>query len=268
MTIKDKFDLNLLDDTFKEQIHFQSEVTKINPLVANPGKIILTNMCVYYKPFNNLDNEKQLLKIKLKNIKYVIKRRYHLKKVGCEIVFDENMFDEDSSLDTRKLPYLYLTFEDEQKRDVFYSKLVNDQRDKLVNLDNFTQENMLQKWRYGTISNFEYLMYLNNMADRSYNDLTQYPVFPWVLSDYTSATLDLNDSKVYRDLSKPIGALNEERIARLRKRYHEMQEATTGFDNNEAESKQPMFLYGTHYSTPAFVSFFLVRQVNSHFVYC
>ena len=124
---------------------------------------------------------------------------------------------------------------------------------------------MLQKWRYGTISNFDYLMYLNNMADRSYNDLTQYPVFPWVLSDYKSDHLDLSDPKVYRDLSKPIGALNEERIIRLRKRSRDMQEATTGFGNekNEPEQKaQPMFLYGTHYSTPAFVSFFLVRQVN------
>lgn len=258
-----KFDLNLLDDMFKEQIQFESEVNKINPLVANPGKIILSNMCLYYKPFNNLDNEKQILKIKLKKIKYVIKRRYHLKKVGCEIVFDENMSDGDSNLDTRQLPYLYLTFEDEQMRDEFYSRLLDNQKDKLVNLENFTQENMLQKWRYGTISNFEYLMYLNNMADRSYNDLTQYPVFPWVLSDYTSATLDLTENKVYRDLSKPIGALNEERISRLRKRCREMQEATTGFNGNKnyIENKQPMFLYGTHYSTPAFVSFFLVRQM-------
>ena len=37
---------------------------------------------------------------------------------------------------------------------------------------------------------------------RSYNDLNQYPVFPWILADYTSKTLDLKDSKVYRDLSK------------------------------------------------------------------
>lgn len=124
---------------FKEQIQFESEVNKINPLVANPGKIILSNMCLYYKPFNNLENEKQILKIKLKNIKYVIKRRYHLKKVGCEIVFDENMSDGDLNLDTRQLPYLYLTFEDEQMRDEFYSRLVNGQKDKLVNLNNFTQ---------------------------------------------------------------------------------------------------------------------------------
>lgn len=89
---------------------------------------------------------------------------------------------------------------------------------------------MLQKWRYGTISNFDYLMHLNNTADRSYNDLTQYPVFPWVLSDYVSEKLDLNDHQNYRDLSKPIGALNENRLKRLRQRCKEMQETTTGFN--------------------------------------
>ena len=47
---------------------------------------------------------------------------------------------------------------------------------------------------------------------RTYNDLTQYPVFPWILTDYESKTIDLNDNKVYRDLSKPIGALNPTRL--------------------------------------------------------
>ena len=38
----------------------------------------------------------------------------------------------------------------------------------------------------GEISNFEYLMCLNTLAGRSYNDLMQYPVFPWVVADYES----------------------------------------------------------------------------------
>ena len=32
-------------------------------------------------------------------------------------------------------------------------------------------------------------MYLNTLAHRSFNDLTQYPVFPWIIADYTSETL-------------------------------------------------------------------------------
>ena len=35
-------------------------------------------------------------------------------------------------------------------------------------------------WQLGEISNFEYLIHLNAAAGRSFYDLTQYPVFPWV----------------------------------------------------------------------------------------
>jgi hypothetical protein len=48
---------------------------------------------------------------------------------------------------------------------------------------------MTKRWQAGEISNFAYLVFLNTLAGRSYNDLTQYPVFPWVLADYTSPTL-------------------------------------------------------------------------------
>ena len=73
-----------------------------------------------------------------------------------------------------------------------------------------------RQWQARQISNLEYLFYLNTVADRSFNDLTQYPVFPWLIADYTSKKLDLDDPKTFRDLSKPIGALNEERLAYLR----------------------------------------------------
>lgn len=45
-------------------------------------------------------------------------------------------------------------------------------------------------------------MYLNTIAGRTYNDLNQYPVFPWILSDYTSDVLDLEDPNSFRDLTK------------------------------------------------------------------
>lgn len=45
---------------------------------------------------------------------------------------------------------------------------------------------LLVLFQDGEISNFQYLMHLNTLAGRSYNDLMQYPVFPWVLADYES----------------------------------------------------------------------------------
>ena len=99
------------------------------------------------------------------------------------------------------------------------------------------------------MSNFEYLMKLNMAAGRTYNDIQQYPVFPWVLSDYTSASIDLSKEEVFRDLSKPIGALNEERLEGFLERYHAME----GGDI-------PPFMYGSHYSNVGTVLNFLVRM--------
>ncbi|KAG8331799.1 hypothetical protein J6590_034187 [Homalodisca vitripennis] len=41
-----------------------------------------------------------------------------------------------------------------------------------------------------------------NARSRTYNDLNQYPVFPWVLTNYEAKELDLSLPSNYRDLSK------------------------------------------------------------------
>ncbi len=65
-------------------------------------------------------------------------------------------------------------------------------------------------------------MHLNEASNRSTSDLSQYPVFPWVISDYVSDKIDLKDPKIYRDLSKPIGAINSDRLQALLERYEGM----------------------------------------------
>ncbi|XP_040571121.1 neurobeachin isoform X7 [Lepeophtheirus salmonis] len=112
----------------------------------------------------------------------------------------------------------------------------------------FRASNMTQKWQRREISNFEYLIFLNTIAGRTYNDLNQYPVFPWVLTNYEDSEIDLSSPNNYRDLSKPIGALNPARKQYFEERY------------NSWESDQiPPFHYGTHYSTSAFVLNYLIR---------
>ncbi|XP_055302302.1 neurobeachin isoform X5 [Sitodiplosis mosellana] len=108
--------------------------------------------------------------------------------------------------------------------------------------------NMTQKWQRREISNFEYLMFLNTIAGRTYNDLNQYPIFPWVLTNYDSKELDLSQPSNYRDLSKPIGALNPSRREYFEERYESWENDTI-----------PPFHYGTHYSTAAFVLNWLIR---------
>ena len=75
-------------------------------------------------------------------------------------------------------------------------------------------------------------MHLNVMSGRTFNDLTQYPLFPWILSNYdeNEPTFLIKD---YRDLSKPVGALGQERLKILLKRYESMK-----------QSNEEPYLYG------------------------
>ena len=79
--------------------------------------------------------------------------------------------------------------EEKKERDLEYMNIVWYAPCIGVTLEDTRTENMTLRWQNGLISNYDYLFYLNTMADRSLNDLTQYPVFPWVLANYTSHTL-------------------------------------------------------------------------------
>lgn len=111
-----------------------------------------------------------------------------------------------------------------------------------------------EKWMNHEISNFDYLMMLNTIAGRSYHDLCQYPVMPWILSQYSQSTIDLNDPTNYRDLSKPMGAINETRLNEFLSRYE-------SFHENIRETEIPPFMYGkleTNYS----LVYYTISMVN------
>ncbi|QLQ80235.1 hypothetical protein HG537_0D02360 [Torulaspora globosa] len=108
-----------------------------------------------------------------------------------------------------------------------------------------------QKWQNGDISNFYYLMTINALAGRTFNDITQYPVFPWVIADYTSEELDLRNPATFRDLTKPMGAQSRRREVQFIERF-EMLKALD-------DPSSPPFHYGTHYSSAMIVSSYLIR---------
>ena len=103
-----------------------------------------------------------------------------------------------------------------------------------------------ERWAEGTLSNFDYLMLLNKYSGRTYNDMNQYYVFPWVLQDYKSLSIDLSKPQSYRDLEKPIGALNPERLASYIEKY-------------KMNPTDERCLYRSHYSTSLFIFFYLIR---------
>ncbi|XP_035514187.1 WD repeat and FYVE domain-containing protein 3 [Morone saxatilis] len=113
------------------------------------------------------------------------------------------------------------------------------------------EKSVTQRWERGEISNFQYLMHLNTLAGRSYNDLMQYPVFPWILADFDSEELDLNNPKTFRNLAKPMGAQTDDRLTQYKKRYK---------DWEDPNGETPAYHYGTHYSSAMIVASYLVRM--------
>ena len=143
------------------------------------------------------------------------------------------------------------------------------------------REAITQIWLDGKITNFAYIMYLNTLAGRSFNDLTQYPVFPWVIAinslkdakragvavdvyESVSPTegkptrwfqLNLDDPRSYRDLSKPMGAIGHGRARQYKERYDQLKNDHEVWGDDVPKP----FFYGTHYSCSGYVLGYLVR---------
>ncbi|XP_023319661.1 protein FAN [Eurytemora carolleeae] len=223
-------------DSLQEKIIMETVGSKISPLVLNPGRILLTSKRLYFQAYNNLEAE-PVVKIKLASIRRIFPRRYLLRPQGLEIEYE----------DTKGFAtHIYLSLGKPGDRDLLVER-ISEQQELQITQD---EESMTLKWQHGILSNYDYLLYINSIADRSFNDLTQYPVFPWVVQDYTSPVLDLDKEKTFRDLSKPMGAVNPERLESLKQRREDMPE--------------PRYLYGSHYSTPGFVLYYLVRKVPEY----
>ena len=117
---------------------------------------------------------------------------------------------------------------------------------------NLARQSALELWQAGQIDNFEYLLCLNAAAGRSFHDLSRYPVFPWVISSYGErdddddelpSKLDLADPSAFRDLSKPVGNLTDERFEYFRKRYDGMVQQQKS--NASQHHLDAPFMYGT-----------------------
>jgi hypothetical protein len=141
----------------------------------------------------------------------------------------------------------FITFYTKQLLSTFIKKLQHANPGLVIVKDpvkDFHDKKFTDKWAEGSLSNFDYLMMLNKHSGRTHNDVNQYYVFPWILKDYTSQKLDLTESGIFRDLSKPMGALVPDKLKRFQDVYKG--NGKTNF-------------YGSHYSTSLFILYYLVR---------
>ena len=238
--------------------------------------------------------DKDLYKISIKynDINYLFRRRYYYKNSGLEIF-------------TRYNKSFYLNFKYEEDREKTIneiilklndcSKILNDLKNTKDSFDNIIgyENNILAKnkklkktkiskiskkielWKNWEISNFELIMWLNIFSNRSYNDLSQYPVFPWLLLDYEDPiTLESSineeeensETKIkesgnillekYRDMGTPMGLLTNTEEGEIRKELY-----IENFENLNQDKTAVItpYLFGSNYSNPTYVCNYLVR---------
>mmetsp|Transcript_11727 Transcript_11727/g.21928 ORF Transcript_11727/g.21928 Transcript_11727/m.21928 type:complete len:2939 (+) Transcript_11727:68-8884(+) len=238
-------------------LQYLKEVQIVTVQTVLNGELVLTTHSLYFRPIDDPQSAmtKESLRCpekleeerwRLNRLTDVHERRYMLRPQAIELFFVN-------------APELFINFNDGRKiRDKFVENLRRCKTPlvsipKVLNPKAVFNRNfplLTRHWQERKVSNFEYLMKLNILAGRTFNDVSQYPVFPWVIADYNSPELDLSDDRSFRDLTKPIGALNPQRLMQLLQRFHDLD----GLPDEER------FLYGSHYSSPGVVLHFLLRQ--------
>lgn len=221
---------------------FQVTSRRINFIVDNNSNETSAATDGFHSSFEAGNQEKDRSWL-MSSLHQIYSRRYLLRRSALELfmVDRSNFFFDFGSSEGRRNAYRAIVQARPPHLNNIY--LATQRPDQLLK-----RTQLMERWARWEISNFEYLMQLNTLAGRSYNDITQYPVFPWILSDYNSESLDISNPSSFRDLSKPVGALNPDRLKRFQERY-------ASFD----DPLIPKFHYGSHYSSAGTVLYYLVR---------
>ena len=221
------------------------------------------------------NNHKLIRKIERKNIRYIFKKRYYYKEDSLELFTHSNKS-------------YYIKFNSKKDRNEFYISIMNSYNE----LSLFKEDalSIAKKWEHWDISTLSFLSIINNFASRSFKDLTQYPIFPWVIKDYESKKLNAFNESNIRDLNKPIGALGSElRLECFMQNYKESKELEMETrakkekllirikekkeekdknnleenDNNSLLVEEKRYFYSSHYSNP----FYVVHYMSKVFPY-
>jgi hypothetical protein len=197
-----------------------SKCSLITSTSITDGEFIITDKYIYFFDLTPLKTCQYDFKYPLLWLQDIQLRRYNLRPTALEffLINQRNFllnFDKSfSSLDKKTRRQIF------QK---LMSLKLPSMKNALVNLvtpitaqEILKESKITEKWIGREISNFDYLMMLNTIAGRTYNDLNQYPIFPWVIKDYTSQVLDINNPSIFRDFSSPIGIQNPKHIEEVK----------------------------------------------------
>ena len=161
-----------------------------------------------------------------KEITEIINRRFLYSFQACEIYLKNgksyyfNFYSEEKKIN-------FITLFADKAYDI---KIISDLKSEFKN-KNFTKD-----WLNNKITTLAYLLFINKYSCRSYNDVNQYPVFPWLMIY----------GEKERDLKYTIAAQDEDTRMALKEKY-------------PFSSEHFPYHYTTHYSNASFLIYYLIR---------
>ena len=176
-----------------------------------------------FKNNQNTKDSEAFLRLNFTDIIFIFIRKYCFRNNSVEIFLSNHRS-------------YYFKFFDTKERDIFLSELISilnlnypknklykpikglDENNKSIIIGYFKDEennkefsslsNITSLWKNNKISTLEYLMWINIYANRSFRDISQYPVFPWLLINHEYKTYDdLIKNIELRNFNHPMGLI-------------------------------------------------------------
>ena len=123
----------------------------------------------------------------------------------------------------------------------------------------FEQKEFSKNWENNKINNYQYLLYLNKYSDRTFNDINQYPISPWIMvNKYFADNNDsINDGPV-EDNGKKIYFRNMKYFI-IPQKEEKRQEAIMNYQDSKADNPKNPIHFRLHYSTGGYILLYLMR---------
>ncbi len=288
--------------------HFDDDEEKIcyefNSKNSNKKKMDKNKNKCFNSIFSGCNKEKYLyLKIDLNNIKLMFDRIYNFKNNAIEIFLFNgknyyfNFLNEENKEKIKKLfhnkNFIIQEIISILNKKIFCYFNINfykiyyqfNNNDEIINIEKNLLNFFSNSWKNFNITNFHYIMLLNIFSNRSYLDLYQYPVFPWVIFNTNKETNNINTSNddefiinkedesssiSYRPLNQSIGNIiynNSNRRELYIDTYLILKEELE-IENEEKEEEKlyiknskvsNLYFFNTSYSNPVYTSYYLIR---------
>lgn len=252
-----------------EQIYYNKECEVIIKTEIMCGNIILKEKYLYFINNNEIKNnygkkieylfcslvddiklKNKIIMIKYQDIEEIISRRYIYDYRAIEIFLKNgksyyfNLFIKENVNSFFEEIEKIKNKNNKNNPNIYDFILVKDP------IKYFEDNKFFFKWKKSEISTYQYLLYINKFSSRSFNDINQYPIFPWIfLESSLGSHKDENKLPKFRELAFPISIKKEE----------DKEEAKSFFESNYSENPKYPCHYRLHYSTSGYLLSYLVR---------